>query len=127
MLNLHVKIDQNHYFHRKHKYLIRHMGWLKDRGGTDCPNNSIEIYSSTEQKCHENLTNLQKRRLKKLQNGGRAREKLAKLFLKAGGGAARPQRLRGGGRPPFGARARARARARAKYPGISSKLAFFVL
>ena len=34
----------------KHEYRIRHMGWLKDRGTTDCANNSIEIYSSTEQK-----------------------------------------------------------------------------
>ena len=47
MLKLHFKIDQNPYFQRKHKDLTRHMGWLKDRGGTDCPNNSIQIYSST--------------------------------------------------------------------------------
>ena len=49
---------------------------------------------------------------KNLSTAAARAKKLAKLFLKAGGGAARPQRLRGGGRPPFGARARARARAR---------------
>jgi len=50
MLKLLIKIDQNPYFQGKHEYLICHMGWLKDRGATDCKNNSIEIYSSTEQK-----------------------------------------------------------------------------
>ena len=50
MLKLLVKIDKSHYFQGKHEYLIRHMGWLKDRGATDCKNNSIEIYSSTEHK-----------------------------------------------------------------------------
>ena len=58
MLKLLFKIYQNHYFNQKHEYLIRHMGWLKDRGGTDCPNNSIEIYSSTEDEfveIHQNV------------------------------------------------------------------------
>ena len=50
MFKLLFKIYQIHSFNRKHEYLIRHMGWRKDRGGTDCANNSIEIYSSTEQK-----------------------------------------------------------------------------
>ena len=49
MLNLLLKIYQNHYFHGKHNHLIRHMGWRKDRGGTDCPNNSTPIRSGTEQ------------------------------------------------------------------------------
>ena len=45
MLNLLLKIYQNHYFHGKHNHLIRHMEWLKDRGGTDCTNNSSDFTS----------------------------------------------------------------------------------
>ena len=43
MLTLLIRIDQNHYFQAKHEYLIRHMGWRKDRGATDCKNNSIHF------------------------------------------------------------------------------------
>ena len=49
MFSLRFKLNQNHYFHGKHNHLIRHMGWRKDRGGTDCPNNSTPIRSGTEQ------------------------------------------------------------------------------
>ena len=83
-----------------------HMARPKDRGGTDCNDNSIK----TTQRKH--LRTGRAREKKRKKSPGRALQALP-LWVRAGG-------------PTFTRAVRARARARAKYPGLS-KLAFFVV